>query len=598
MNRSIKTVSIFLFLFIAIILIASDSFMLTSKYGEILTEVDQHVRWEFFHEQLLTTEEAAAVYTSGELVEKLPHRFDSQYSTPQTYGSYVTKLTLPDELVNQKIAFYIPYQFGSYELYVDGQLVAQNGTVGESREQQQPRNAPTIGQVTLANKEVFVVMQLANFYSDRGGFAQPIQIGEPLKMIERYNSSIILYFFVNGIIFVIGLYMLSFGLFNRRNVPTVLFALFSLTIAIRSLFARPYIYSITIFNIPWEHAAKIEMICTMLSTGLAIRFCYYWFATYLSPKALTLMYSVGAIQLVITLFTDAVFFQNTFSFLYWVPIAVWGCIVAVALKRHHDLMSFNLLQFLGMCIIFIATVHDFIVTHLMLDNPVLVHVAVGIYITLQVVVMSWQYAQKLQEAVSLNQEIMELNMTLDVKIQERTKELEAANAKLEVLASHDALTSIGNRHLFNLKLQAYFENAQQNGSYLSLMLIDLDSFKKYNDYYGHTLGDVMLQKVVKIVGNILPEEAIFTRYGGEEFAVIVPDMTKEEFIQLGHKIVVAVAQEQLEHVGQESGIVTVSVGGYTMTSADNFFYTTQLIDAADKQLYLAKRSGKNMFMIV
>lgn len=131
---------------------------------------------------------------------------------------------------------------------------------------------------------------------------------------------------------------------------------------------------------------------------------------------------------------------------------------------------------------------------------------------------------------------------------------------------------------------------------LSLLLIDLDYFKLYNDYYGHVKGDMLLQSIVTTINEVLPEEALFSRYGGEEFAIIFPNASKAQMDALGETLVQVVAAKHYEHSQHPLGIATISIGGYTMMPDDDFTSEKQLIKLSDDHLYEAKHNGKNRFI--
>ena len=108
------------------------------------------------------------------------------------------------------------------------------------------------------------------------------------------------------------------------------------------------------------------------------------------------------------------------------------------------------------------------------------------------------------------------------KLDEVTKQLLELNIKLEKMATIDSLTSLHNRRYFDLKLIEEASIADRDKQELSLMMIDFDNFKKYNDSYGHQTGDKLLKEVAAIIRNSLRRSDMVFRYGGDEFAVLVP----------------------------------------------------------------------------
>ncbi|PTQ13005.1 hypothetical protein CLG96_02345 [Sphingomonas oleivorans] len=179
---------------------------------------------------------------------------------------------------------------------------------------------------------------------------------------------------------------------------------------------------------------------------------------------------------------------------------------------------------------------------------------------------------------------------LEAMVTARTSELEQANRELEILSLSDALTDCFNRRAFDIDLAAAIVAAQPGEGAFALLLCDIDYFKPYNDGYGHEAGDGMLRRIVAMLGECAPGHRIY-RYGGEEFALILPGQDAEHCIAIGESIVTTIADRRLEHRGSPYGIVTTSAGlalfdGHIRRPAD-------IIRAADRLLYAAKQKGRN-----
>ncbi|MDI1464580.1 diguanylate cyclase [Catellatospora sp. KI3] len=182
--------------------------------------------------------------------------------------------------------------------------------------------------------------------------------------------------------------------------------------------------------------------------------------------------------------------------------------------------------------------------------------------------------------------------SLERKVAQRTEELTAANARLELLSSTDALTGLANRRRWEQRLAGEWDRAARAGAPLALAMVDIDHFKPYNDHYGHPAGDDCLQRVAAELTRNLRQVDLVARYGGEEFAVLMPGIGVERARQVGERLRAAVAALSEPHAVTSDGIVTVSIGVAAMTpgparDADD------LVRLADVELYRAKRSGRN-----
>ncbi len=179
------------------------------------------------------------------------------------------------------------------------------------------------------------------------------------------------------------------------------------------------------------------------------------------------------------------------------------------------------------------------------------------------------------------------------RISQMKKELDNANQRLEVLSSIDSLTGLYNRRSLESKLtDAWMANTRMD-SELSLLMIDIDSFKSYNDNYGHPKGDECLAKVAEILSSMIKNEADFiARYGGEEFILVLPHTSLEKAITMAASIKQALAEAGIIHEFSDAApYVTVSIGlSSTVFNANSFGL---LIQQADKALYVAKNTGRN-----
>ncbi|AME24796.1 diguanylate cyclase domain-containing protein [Burkholderia sp. PAMC 26561] len=167
------------------------------------------------------------------------------------------------------------------------------------------------------------------------------------------------------------------------------------------------------------------------------------------------------------------------------------------------------------------------------------------------------------------------------------------NLELQRLTNSDGLTALSNRRCLDDYLSAEWKRAARDKSPLGFLMIDVDSFKSYNDTYGHVAGDDVLKHVARAVESCLNRPAdLAARFGGEEFAVVLPSTSAAGLRLLGEKIRAAVETLAVPHAGAVAKCVTISVGGVTQVPEPGED-VKQLIEAADLALYRAKRDGRN-----
>jgi diguanylate cyclase (GGDEF)-like protein len=176
-------------------------------------------------------------------------------------------------------------------------------------------------------------------------------------------------------------------------------------------------------------------------------------------------------------------------------------------------------------------------------------------------------------------------------LRDMTEEKKAQIA-LEQLATRDGLTGLANRRCFDLTLLAEWQRALRQQQPLSLLMVDVDNFKQYNDAYGHLGGDECLQRIANAVASEMRANDLVARYGGEEFAVILPNQSLKGAAIVAERIRCRVEQLHLPNLGTAKQFVTVSIGAATaLPSPEN--ESSQLVATADAALYRAKHMGRN-----
>jgi diguanylate cyclase (GGDEF)-like protein len=170
---------------------------------------------------------------------------------------------------------------------------------------------------------------------------------------------------------------------------------------------------------------------------------------------------------------------------------------------------------------------------------------------------------------------------------------------LEKLASRDALTDLYNRRKFDEMIKKEWNRAQRNHSLLSVLMIDIDKFKQYNDNYGHATGDKCLKDIANALKTGLKRANDFVaRYGGEEFIIILPDIDSQAAQQVGSSIIDAVESLDIRHEHSDvAGHVTISMGIATTRPSIDKNECLNIVEIADQLLYMAKEAGRNRFCV-
>ncbi|HEX4824641.1 MAG TPA: diguanylate cyclase [Candidatus Polarisedimenticolaceae bacterium] len=176
------------------------------------------------------------------------------------------------------------------------------------------------------------------------------------------------------------------------------------------------------------------------------------------------------------------------------------------------------------------------------------------------------------------------------------RELQASNAQLEEMATIDSKTGLANYRLFIKRLHEEWVRSERYGQALSLVMLDLDDFKRINDTLGHQAGDRALREFAMLVSGGARATDLPARYGGEEFAVLLPHTEGEQAERVAERIRAAVAEFNFLESDHRLSL-TVSAGVATFPSNSEIASADQLVAAADRALYAAKKAGKNRIVV-
>lgn len=196
--------------------------------------------------------------------------------------------------------------------------------------------------------------------------------------------------------------------------------------------------------------------------------------------------------------------------------------------------------------------------------------------------------------------IQKQNNNLQKKLETSQKEIDNLKHNLDNLkveATTDNLTGIANRKLFEATLLKDMTLSVEDGKPLSLLMIDIDHFKKFNDTHGHLVGDQVIRFVAQTISKYTPENGLSSRYGGEEFTIVLPGVNTLEAQKLANDIRLSMASKLLQNkkTGGNLGKITVSIGTTSFRFGESM---VDFIDRADEALYAAKNAGRNRVIIM
>ncbi|MGC8119674.1 sensor domain-containing diguanylate cyclase [Marinobacter sp. VGCF2001] len=207
----------------------------------------------------------------------------------------------------------------------------------------------------------------------------------------------------------------------------------------------------------------------------------------------------------------------------------------------------------------------------------------------------WRRQQAQEHALDIQRQA---NLTLETRVRERTEALEQANERLRAISLTDGLTHVANRRRFDEKLDVEWNRALRHDQELSLIMLDIDHFKRVNDHFGHLVGDDCLVALAELLVNEVRRSGdLVARYGGEEFAVLLPATDLAGARQVAETLRQMVAQTPVDTGETRAPVcLTISLGVATLTP-DQQGASQELIRRADEALYAAKAGGRNQVAV-
>jgi diguanylate cyclase (GGDEF)-like protein/PAS domain S-box-containing protein len=187
----------------------------------------------------------------------------------------------------------------------------------------------------------------------------------------------------------------------------------------------------------------------------------------------------------------------------------------------------------------------------------------------------------------------------DISERKRNEEkLAQLQKELERLSFCDSLTGASNRRMFDNVMEREWAAANEAGAPLSLIMVDIDFFKSYNDYYGHLQGDECLKRIARVLGEAAGPDGLLARFGGEEFVLVLANTHAEAAVKIAERCRALIADEAIAHVrSPHNQRVTASFGVGTVVPTERM-EPTAFINLVDAQLYQAKDNGRNRIAAV
>ena len=576
--------------------------------------------WEFYWNQLLEPGQINQGVLSSMVT------FPSSWNKYQLEGEkvpgfgYATYrlrfLTTEDQI----LALKIPKVRTAYKLWINGEEIADAGVVGESIDTMTPQYKPQIVSFQSQSGENEIVIQMSNYHMQSGGLLSSILIGSEEALLSMRYKGLAYELFIFGALSMMGVYHLVLFFFRRKDKTALYFGIFGVLVAIRTLFIGESFAFFAFPDLSFAIARKMQTLTYYLGTPIIFLFFREMFPVYFHEKVARITLLIGSIYILVVIVTPVRIYTAFNSIFQIGSIFLMGYIVLSLNRVAKNREKNSVLIILGGFALIFTGLMDIITLSPWISNgwPALLKELIKgegnsstgqlIFTILYSLLIAKKFTDSLEYKTIMGEKLTEMNSRLDELVLQRTKELTEANRQVEIqnmelaqvneelqrLSLKDPLTGLWNRRQYNKRISLEWQRCIELQKSISLLFIDVDFFKNYNDFYGHSAGDDCLVKISKALKDSLPHPSnMVVRYGGEEFIVLLNETMLEEALKTARKILDEITYLEIPHERSTiSKIITVSIGVATVLP-DLKSGPEYLLKSADQALYRAKNSGRN-----
>lgn len=556
--------------------------------------------WNFYWE----TAEPGQITVGKPSHIEVPSGWDVENQFPSTgYGLYHIQLTGLE--VGKNYGLKIPIMSNSYRLWFDDKLMITNGTPGKTKETTIPYYKTQEVFFDAHSDTINIYMNIANFHYRSGGMWSSLTFGTAEQISGLTKKNLAFEAIIIGSLILSGLYHIVLFLNRRKEKILLIFGATCLVIAARTSVIGEQVVTILFQNAPWEIIVKTEFLTFYTVVPLFLWLMYKLYKQEVSKLYCKILTIISLLFSLLVIFTPAIIFTKSlflFQALTIITIVyiIFALIIAAVKKREGAKVV------LSCSFIYALTViNDILYINGNIDSTNLSSVGQFIFIFSQSYIIAKSLSNAFQKAEDYSDQLAELNQTLEEKIYSRTKsledskqELQRVNEVLKELSYLDQLTKLPNRRYFDDLYEKEWEYAITNQTMISILYLDIDHFKFYNDAYGHEQGDTTLKQVAACLQESIQKYGgTVARIGGEEFIAIISNKSADQTNLIAEECRSYVKKLQIPHKkSSTSPFVTISIGVATTVPIPGFS-KRKLIRTADEALYYAKEDGRNQVVL-
>lgn len=507
----------------------------------------------------------------------------------QGAGTLIVTVDLPPG--GRSYGLKIPYMASANRVYVDGQEI---GGAGSVEAPYRARYLPLELFFDADGGPVELAIQVANEHHRRMRLNR-VYIGEAPTIRRLTHLRLIRDAVLFGSLALLAAYHLVVFFLHQRDRAFLFFAGIAGVAAMRLGITTERVLVRVWPAMPPELMMKFGYAPAFLLLPLIVLYLHQLspFGTLQSAARVARIVASGFALLILV--TTVQIYDWVFEYAL-LPIVALGLyvLVLVILRPTFDSRSGANVIAVGGVIVLVTAVSDYLREIGVLQAPELLSVGILVFLLLQAYFLAWRFQSAYTDISELAGEVQRLNRDLEERIEERTRELAAANERLRQISRTDGLTGIANRRYFDEAYEREWQHAVRYSTPIAAILADIDFFKAYNDHAGHLEGDDCLRRIAGILQTGARRRTdVVARYGGEEFMILLPDAELEIAVSVAEDLRGRVMALGIPHPDSEvAEAVTVSFG-VAMMRPGGEDEPASLLRQADTALYRAKERGRN-----
>ncbi len=546
--------------------------------------------WEFYHERFLPPVPGDQGRPQPDTFLTAPDAWNGQPGPEgplpgRTWGTYRAVLHLDEN--TPPLGLKLMEMCTAYRLYINGRLTAANGSPGPSLQSSIPRFRPLLAPLPSnppggdSPGQVEILLHIANFRQRVGGAWGQILLAPTGQLLDRREKTVALELFLAGALLIMSAYHLVLFLFRRQARAALTFSLITLLLGIRTLITGERFLIQILPQVSWTAFTYMEYFTFYLLGPLFLLFFSRLYPREFHRPFLRISLLVCAVFNGIVLTTPSFIFTHTIYAYQGLSLVLGVYLIGVLFRALRHRREGAVVFSIGMAALFLALVNDILNSNGVLHSGILAPQAAAVFIFAQALVLAQRFTGAMERTEVYAREIRELNRNLERKVLERT-------SALKEMAQRDSLTQLYNHGAILKRLEEQILLVKRYGRPLSILMLDIDHFKKINDSWGHQQGDIILKQSCRVIQQSLRDSDLAGRYGGEEFLIILPETQLEDAIHAAERI-----RSRIEKLGPTlSPPIRFTVSGGIADFRDNIS-AEEMIDQADKHLYRAKEGGRN-----